>query len=330
MNYPPSVTKAQEKFMLTRPGWTYWVRRIEFIIVTFLLLVAYAIFLLPGKETTGILSYLSIGVFIILALSWSGIILSDGERPEWLQGLVAFGLVGVACWLFYLYSGTQWEKLGSSFFNFDKMVGNWGQLLKGLLVTLELALISAFFSLLVGLIIAVLRSFGSRTLNLFLVAFVDLFRSIPMIVLMVVLFFALPYLGISLGSITATVVALSLGYGAYSSEAFRSGIEAVHPGQLEAARALGLSRWQTMRLVVLPQAIPIVIPPLTGTLVAMLKDTAVASAVASPELLKRARELYVGKASPTPLIAAAMIYVVVLVPLVRLSNMLESRIKKTR
>jgi polar amino acid transport system permease protein len=136
--------------------------------------------------------------------------------------------------------------------------------------------------------------------------------------------------GISLGSISSTVVALSLGYGAYASESFRAGIEAVHQGQIEAARALGLSRWQTMRLIILPQAIPIVIPPLTGNLVAMLKDTAVASAVASPELLKRARELYTGKANPTPLVASALIYLVVLLPLVRISNMLESRIKKTK
>lgn len=316
--------------MRNTPSWAYWVRRTEFVIVSLLILVAYALFLLPGEKTAPVLRYLSIFGFVLLSLAWSGNILADHEKPEWLKGLAAFGLVGVLGWMFYLYSGTRWDKLGSSFFNLQRMQGSWDELLGGLLVTVELAVISAFFSIIVGLSIAILRAFGSRTLNIFLVAFVDLFRSIPMIVLMVVLFFALPYLGISLGSITATVVALSLGYGAYASESFRAGIEAVHHGQIEAARALGLSRWQTMRMVILPQAIPVVIPPLTGNLVAMLKDTAVASVVASPELLKRARELYVGKASPTPLVAAAFIYLVVLIPLVRLSNMLESRIKKTK
>jgi polar amino acid transport system permease protein len=176
--------------------------------------------------------------------------------------------------------------------------------------------------------VAILRSFNSRTLNLFLIAYVDIFRSVPMIVMMVVLFFALPFAGISLGSITTTVVALSLGYGAYASESFRAGIESVHSGQIEAARSLGLSRWQAIRMIILPQAIPVVIPPLTGNLVAMLKDTAVASLVAAPELLKRARELYTSKTNPTPLVAAALIYLAVLIPLVRVVNVLESRLKR--
>jgi len=180
----------------------------------------------------------------------------------------------------------------------------------------------------VGLVVAILRSLGSPTLNLFLIAYLDLFRSIPMIVLMVVIYYALPYVGITLVSVTATIVALSLGYGAYAAESFRSGIESVHYGQVEAARALGLSRWQTMRMVILPQAIRVVIPPLTGNLIAMLKDTAVASVVASPELLKRAREVYVGKANPTSLVMAALMYLAILIPLSRLAGWLELQLKK--
>jgi polar amino acid transport system permease protein len=160
--------------------------------------------------------------------------------------------------------------------------------------------------------------------------YVDIFRSIPMIVVMVIFFFALPFMGISMGSILSTVLALSFGYGAYASECFRAGIESVHSGQLEASRSLGLSRWKTITKIILPQAIPVVIPPLTGTLVAMLKDTAVASVVAAPELLKRARELYTSETNPTPLVAAALIYLAVLIPLVRAVNVLENRMKKKR
>ncbi|HDQ72168.1 MAG TPA: amino acid ABC transporter permease [Chloroflexi bacterium] len=207
------------------------------------------------------------------------------------------------------------------------MQGAWPELFKGLLVTLELAFISAIFSVLVGLVVAVLRSLGSATLNIFLIAYLDLFRSIPMIVLMVFIYYALPYLGIELESVTATIAALSLGYGAYAAESFRAGIESVYFGQAEAARALGLTNLQTMRLVILPQAIKVVIPPLTGNMVAMLKETAVASVVASPELLKRAKEIYVGKANPTPLVAAAFIYLLVLLPLTRLANWLENKLK---
>ena len=330
MGATDKATKATGKFMRTSPGWVYWIRRPIFILVSFFSLVGYAFLLLPDKDTSGFLKYLIIGVFVTLILAWSAIILVDEEKPELLKGVVAFGLIAILGWLFYQFSGAQWEKLINSFFNWKKMNNSWMPLFNGLGVTLEVAILSAIFSVIVGLVIAILRSLGSPTLNLFLVGFVDIFRSIPMIVLMVVIFFALPYIGINFGSITTTVVALSLGYGASSSESFRAGIEAVHPGQIEAARALGLSRWQTMRKVILPQAIPIVIPPLTGNLVAMLKDTAVASVVASPELLKRARELYTSKTSPTPLVAAALIYLAVLIPLVRLSNMLENRIKKIR
>ena len=333
MNYESAQMHVPSRFLRSRPGWSYWIRRYEFIFAVLALLVGYAVFLLPGEEATPVGKGVSIGVFLLLLLAWSANILVDGEKSDWLKGILAFGLIFVLCWLFYRYSGTEWDKLGKSFFNLKKMEGAWSELLEGLLVTLELAAISAVFSILVGLFVAVLRSFDSPTLDIFLIAYLDLFRSIPMIVLMVFIYYALPYLGIALDSVTATVVALSLGYGAYAAESFRAGIESVHFGQVEAARALGLTRLQTMRLVILPQAIKVVIPPLTGNLVAMLKDTAVASVVASPELLKRAKEVYVGKANPTALVAAAFIYLVVLLPLARLANWLESRLKnrmKTR
>ena len=322
----------ESKFLRSRPGWIYWLRRYEFIVFSLVILVAYAVFLLPEpgvKSENPALAIINIAVFCVLVLAWSANLLVDADKPDLVKGIVAFGLLGVFCWLFYLYSGAEWEKLGKAFFNFSKLDGNWHILFEGLLVTLELAIISAIFSVIIGLLVAVLRSFGSKTLNIFLIAYLDLFRSIPMIVLMVVIYFAMPYLGIELKSITATIIALSLGYGAYAAESFRAGIESVHYGQIEAARALGLSWGTTMRLIVIPQAIRVVIPPLTGNLVAMLKDTAVASVVSSPELLKRAKEMYVGEANPTPLVAAALIYLVILWPLVRVANMLENRIKKS-
>lgn len=315
--------------MRTHPGWYDWVRRPLFNVLAFVVLAAYAFFLLPNKEATPPLwFYFSISLFILLVLGYGGNILADRDKPELLKMTVALLLIAVLCWLFYRYSGAQWGRLREFFFNWEKLEGNWWILRNGLGVTLFLALISAVGSVLVGLLVAILRAYNSPTLNLFLKAYVDIFRSIPMIVIMVVFFFALPFAGISLGSILSTVLALSLGYGAYASESIRAGIESVHSGQIEAARSLGLSRWQTIHKIILPQAIPVVIPPLTGNLVAMLKDTAVASVVAAPELLKRARELYTSKTNPTPLVAAALIYLAVLIPLVRAVNMLENRLKK--
>ena len=331
MNPMSETPEKNNKFARTHPGWSIWLRQPAIVALCFALLVAYAFFLLPSKETAPpLLFYLSINLFILLVLAFTANVLADKKKPEILKMLAALMLIAVLGWLFYRYSGAQWEKLKDFFFNWETLEGNWWILWQGLEITLLLAFISGIGSVVVGLLIAVLRTLHSPTLNFFLKMYVDVFRSIPMIVFMVFIFFALPYMGISLGSIVSTVVALSLGYGAYASECFRAGIESVHSGQLEAARSLGLSRWKTIFKIILPQSIPVVIPPLTGTLVAMLKDTAVASIVAAPELLKRARELYTSETNPTPLVAAALIYLAVLIPLVRAVNLLENKLQKRR
>jgi len=331
MNLMSEIPDKSNKFARTHPGWSVWMRQPSIVGLSFVLLVAYAFFLLPSKETAPpLLFYLSINLFIVLVLAFTGNVLADNKKPEIFKMLVALMLIVALCWLFYRYSGAQWGKLKEFFFNWETLEGNWWILWQGLEVTLLLAFISGVGSVVVGLLIAVLRTLHSPTLDFFLKAYVDVFRSIPMIVVMVFIFFALPFMGISFGSIASTVLALSLGYGAYASECFRAGIESVHPGQLEAARSLGLSRWKTISKIILPQAVPVVIPPLTGTLVAMLKDTAVASIVAAPELLKRARELYTSETNPTPLVAAALIYLAVLIPLVRAVNLLENKLQKRR
>lgn len=326
-----ALPDINNKFARTHPGWSSWLKKPSIVMLSFAVLVAYALILLPSKESSPpVWFYFSISFFIVLILAYSANILADREKPEIIKMGVALMLIVVLCWLFYRYSGAQWGRLKDFFFNWEKLEGNWWILWQGLGVTLFLALISAIGSVLVGLLIAILRTLNSPTLNIFLKFYVDVFRSIPMIVVMVIFFFALPFMGISMGSILSTVLALSFGYGAYASECFRAGIESVHSGQLEASRSLGLSRWKTITKIILPQAIPVVIPPLTGTLVAMLKDTAVASVVAAPELLKRARELYTSETNPTPLVAAALIYLAVLIPLVRAVNVLENRMKKKR
>ena len=326
-----ALPDINNKFVRTQPAWFSWLKKPSVVMLSFAVLVAYALILLPSKDTTPpVWFYFSISFFIVLILAYSANILADREKPEIIKMGVALMLIVVLCWLFYRYSGAQWGRLRDFFFNWEKLEGNWWILWQGLGVTLFLALISAIGSVLVGLLIAILRTLNSPTLNIFLKFYVDVFRSIPMIVVMVIFFFAMPFMGISMGSILSTVLALSFGYGAYASECFRAGIESVHSGQLEASRSLGLSRWKTITKIILPQAIPVVIPPLTGTLVAMLKDTAVASVVAAPELLKRARELYTSETNPTPLVAAALIYLAVLIPLVRAVNVLENRMKKKR
>ena len=155
--------------------------------------------------------------------------------------------------------------------------------------------------------------------------YTDVFRSIPLLVLLIVIYYALPFVGIRLSSFASATAALSLVSAAYTAEIFRAGIEAVPPGQFEAARVLGLSWRQMMADLILPQAIKICIPPLTNNCINVLKDTALASVVAMPDLLKQATQAQALAANPTPLIGAALIYLLLLWPLVVLVTRFEER-----
>jgi polar amino acid transport system permease protein len=145
----------------------------------------------------------------------------------------------------------------------------------------------------------------------------------PVLVVLILIYYALPFVGIVFSSFTAAAIALSIVLGAYSAEVVRAGIQAVPNGQFEAASALGLHFWLTMRKVILPQAIRIVIPPQASNCVSIIKDTSLASVVATTDLLKQATDAQALYANPTPLLGAALIYVAILWPLVRLTSWLE-------
>jgi polar amino acid transport system permease protein len=160
--------------------------------------------------------------------------------------------------------------------------------------------------------------------------YIDIFRAMPMLVILILVYYALPFLGVRFSSWTSAILAFSLVMGAYSAEVFRAGIEGVPRGQFEAAAALGLPFLLTLHRVVLPQAMRSIIPPVTGNCVSMFKDTSLASTVALPELLNEATNSQALNANPSPLILAAMIYVVILWPMVRLVSVLEHRLKANR
>ncbi|HYI89983.1 MAG TPA: amino acid ABC transporter permease [Beijerinckiaceae bacterium] len=212
-----------------------------------------------------------------------------------------------------------------TFLNGRVFVQTFPLLLTGLTTTVLLGAVSIALGLAGGLGLALLRLYGSAPVRYVSIAYIDVFRAIPLLVLLVIIYYALPFLGVRLSPFAAAASSLSLVSSAYSAEIFRAGIEAVPKGQSEAARALGLRPFPTMLRIVLPQAIRIVIPPITSNSINVLKDTALASVVAMPDLLKQATQAQALAANPTPLIAAAAIYLVMLLPMVRLVGLLEAR-----
>ncbi|MCR4428426.1 MAG: amino acid ABC transporter permease [Caldiserica bacterium] len=304
-----------------------WYKRYEFLLPLLLVVLILGL-CLPTGQPPNFSGWLIVGAFILSVFFWVIGVLTDVEKPRWLRAIAALGLIFVFGFCFYRYSGARWDLFTRTFLNPSMMQGAWSELLLGLEMTLKLALVSMAISIFFGLIIAVMRSFKNPILEFFLVIYIDFFRAIPLVVLLVFVYYALPFLGITLDPYLAAILAVSLNYSAYVAEVFRSGIESIHRGQVEAARALGLKPLQAMRLVILPQAVRVVVPPLTGLMVALLKDTALATIIGLPELLYKGIQVMIWKANPTPLVTVSLIYLLVLLPLTRISSYLEKRSKK--
>lgn len=216
----------------------------------------------------------------------------------------------------------------NTFFNLQVLADSLPALLWGLVVTLQIGVTSILVGLAGGLFLAVARLYAPTFFKLLIRVYIDIFRSIPLLVLLIVVYYALPFVGIRLSPFLSAVTALSLVSAAYTAEIFRAGIEAIPHGQFEASAALGLSNRHTMIDVILPQAIRIVIPPLTNNCINVMKDTALASVVAMPDLLKQATQAQALSANPTPLIGAALIYIALLWPMVAIVSRLEKHFSR--
>ena len=196
--------------------------------------------------------------------------------------------------------------LVTTFFNWPVLRDALPLLLEGLSITVLLGAVSIVAGSVSGLLMALLRIYGWPPLRALARIYIDVFRSIPLLVLLVLVYYALPFVGVRLSSFASATLALSMVSCAYTAEIFRAGIEALPKGQFEAAAAIGLNFFDTMRDVVLPQALRIVTPPFTSNCINVLKDTALASVVAMPDLLKQATQAQALAANPTPLIDAAL------------------------
>jgi polar amino acid transport system permease protein len=192
-------------------------------------------------------------------------------------------------------------------------------------MTLLLSAIVVPLGIAAGLVVAVLGSLKKKWLSVALVIYVDFFRAFPPLVLLIFIYFGTPFLGLDIPKLLAVAIGFLLNTSSYYGEVFRAGIESIPKGQFEAARSTGLSNAQTLRYVVLPQAVRNVLPDLISNTLEVIKLTTLASVVALPELLNNARQAQALTYNPTPIVLAALMYLALLWPLVRLLSRLEHK-----
>lgn len=217
-----------------------------------------------------------------------------------------------------------------NFANIDSLVKIWPLLAQGLSLTLMLALVTLPLGLLAGLAVAVTYSFGNAFSRRLIIIMIDLLRSFPALVLLVLIYYSLPFFGISLPGFAAVVLALVINNTGYYGEIFRAGIESIPRSQHEAAAALGFGRGRAMVYLILPQAVRRVVAPLASNSLELVKMTSLASLVALPELLRSARVAQEQTYNPTPLTAAAVIFFVLLWPFSRWVSQMEKKALKER
>jgi len=244
---------------------------------------------------------------------------------------IAFALIA---WV-TLVNTPGWPRVQQSFFDLDTAIAALHAVLEGLLLNLRVLLYSAIGVLVVGLSLALLRTLRSPVftpIRLLVKGYVDLFRGLPLIIVLYLVGFGIPGLRLEfLGRIPVEVlgtVALTLTYSAYVAEVFRAGIEAVHPSQRLAARSLGLSYSQTMRLVVLPQAFRKVAPPLMNDFVSLQKDVGLISVLGAVDAVRGAQIEVAQFANFTPYVVAGLLFVLLAIPTVRAADYITNRLAK--
>ncbi|MBL8378576.1 MAG: amino acid ABC transporter permease [Burkholderiales bacterium] len=217
------------------------------------------------------------------------------------------------------------DKLVETFFNLPVMWQYLPKIATGLLLTIQLALAVVVTGIIAGLALALVRALKLRAVNFLIIVAVDVLRALPPLVIIIMFYFALPGVGVRMSGFVATWLALSLVLAAFAEEIFWAGILAVPRGQWEAARSTGLSFLQTMRHVVLPQAVRLTIPPLTNRTIAVTKGTALGAVVAVGEILYQAQTAYSFSYNPSPLTLGAIAYLILFVPVVWFGRWVETR-----
>jgi polar amino acid transport system permease protein len=229
-----------------------------------------------------------------------------------------------------------WDEVKNAFFNPTIFKESFPEILRAFELNIKIFCVAEVFILVFALVIAVMRSLPGPVffpLRALAVVYTDLFRGIPTILLIFILGFGVPGLGLSGVPTSAVVwatVALIIVYSAYVAEVYRAGIESVHPSQDAAARSLGLTRGQSLRYVVVPQAVRRVIPPLLNDFIGLQKDTALVALIGPVEAFRQAQIDASATFNFTPYVVAAVIFVAFTIPLARLTDYLNARSRRQR
>ncbi|MBC3764050.1 amino acid ABC transporter permease [Quadrisphaera oryzae] len=231
-------------------------------------------------------------------------------------------------------SAPGWPRTQQSFLDPDVARRALPLVLEGLWLNLRVLVVAAVLVLVIGLGVALLRTLRGplwAPVRLLAALYTDVFRGMPLIVLLYIIGFGVPGLrlqGVPTDKVVLGTTAIVLVYAAYVSEVFRAGIESVHPSQRAAARALGLTHRQTTRLVVLPQAVRNVTPPLLNDLVALQKDVGLISVLGAIDAVRQAQILSATTANFTPYIVAVVLFVLLAVPTARLADWSTARARR--
>ncbi|GAA3805943.1 hypothetical protein CSO01_04920 [Cellulomonas soli] len=230
-----------------------------------------------------------------------------------------------------LVSSPGWPRVKASFFDPEVAKASFPAVLEGLWLNVRVMVVCAVLIVVLALLLALARTLRGPAffpVRAAATAYVDVFRGLPLILVLLLVGFGLPGLrlqGVPTDAVVLGALALVLTYSAYVAEVFRAGIESVHPSQVAAARSLGLSRGQAMRHVVLPQAVRRVVPPLLNDLVALSKDSGLISILGAVDAVRAAQIQTATYANFTPYVVAGVLFVILTIPLTRFTDALARR-----
>ena len=222
-------------------------------------------------------------------------------------------------------NSSRWDLFVETFFS-QRLINEYsGAIAEGVVITCEIAILVVMTGIALGLILAMLRSYRFLPFNVLVLCLVDILRSLPPLVLILLAYFGLPAIGFSMSGFVVLWLVLSLILAAFAEEIFWAGILSIRRGQWEAARSTGLGHTQTIVYVIIPQAVRMTVAPLTNRTIAITKNTALGTVIGVGEILNQASTAQSFSGNATPLMMGAIAYIILFIPVVAVGRWIETR-----